>query len=74
MLHLLLALALQKPEPLDVVATISDLADLTRIIGGDAVRVELLVPHGADPHAVLPKASLLLKLQRAEGLVCMGLD
>lgn len=74
MLHLLLALALQKPEPLDLVVTISDLADLTRVIGGDAVRVEVMVPFGADPHAVLPKASLLLKLQRADGLVCMGLD
>ncbi len=74
MLPLLLAFALQKPEPLDVVVTISDLADLTRAIGGAAVRVELLVPVGADPHAVLPKASLLLKLQRADGLVCMGLD
>lgn len=74
MLHLLLALALQKPEPLDLVVTIPDLADLTRTIGGDAVRVEMLVPFGADPHSILPKASLLLKLQRADGLVCMGLD
>jgi zinc/manganese transport system substrate-binding protein len=74
MLPLLLAFALQKPEPLDLVVTIPDLADLTRIIGGDAVRVEVLVPFGADPHAVLPKASLLLKLQRADGLVLMGLD
>lgn len=74
MLHLLLALALQKPEPLDLVVTIPDLADLTRTIGGDAVLVEVLVPFGADPHAVLPKASLLLKLQRADGLVFMGLD
>jgi len=73
-LHLLLAFALQKPEPLDVVVTIPDLADLVRIIGGDAVRVEVMVPPGADPHAILPKASLLLKLQRADALVCMGLD
>lgn len=74
MLSLLLTFALQQTEPLDVVATIPDLADLVREIGGDAVRVELLVPPGSDPHAVLPKASLLLKLQRADALVCMGLD
>jgi ABC-type Zn uptake system ZnuABC Zn-binding protein ZnuA len=61
-------------EPLRVVATIPDLADLVRIIGADQVEVETLVPPGADPHAVLPKASLLLKLQRADGLACMGLD
>lgn len=61
-------------EPLRVVATLPDLADLVRTIGGDQVEVDLLVPPGANPHAVLPKASLLLKLQRADGLVCMGLD
>lgn len=69
----LLAFALGQ-EPLRIVATIPDLADLIRIIGAEEVQVDLLVPPGADPHAVLPKASLLLKLQRADGLACMGLD
>ncbi len=70
----LLLLALQQPATLKVVVTITDLSDLVRTIGGDAVQVDQLVPAGADPHAVLPKASLLLKLQRADALVCMGLD
>jgi ABC-type Zn uptake system ZnuABC Zn-binding protein ZnuA len=74
MLHLLLALALQQQEPLDIVVTIPDLGDLVRTIGGDTMNVVVMVPPGADPHAVLPKASLLLKLQRADALVCMGLD
>lgn len=61
-------------EPLRVVATIPDLADLVTLIGAEQVAVTTLVPAGADPHAILPKASLLLQLQRADALVCMGLD
>ena len=62
--HPAAAAAPQNQEPrkqaLEVVATIPDLADICVAIGGDAVRVKTLVPAGNDPHAVLPKASLLL--------------
>lgn len=61
-------------DRLDIVATIPDLADLVETIGGEHVKVSTLVPAGYDPHAVLPKASLLLKLSRADGLILMGLD
>lgn len=61
-------------EPLKVVATIPDLADICRSIGGAAVQVETLVPAGTDPHSLLPKASLLLRLQKADVLLLMGLD
>jgi ABC-type Zn uptake system ZnuABC Zn-binding protein ZnuA len=61
-------------EKLDIIATIPDLGDLVEVIGGDRVDVEVLVKPGANPHAVLPKASMLLKLSRADGLVLMGLD
>lgn len=64
----------EAPEPLRVVATIPDLADICLAIGGDAVRVETLVAAGTDPHSVLPKASLLLRLQKADLLLLMGLD
>lgn len=63
-----------RDEPLQVVATIPDLADLAETIGGAAVEVKVLVPAGTDPHGLLPKASLLLKLQRADVLLLMGLD
>lgn len=61
-------------EKLDIVATIPDLANLVEVIGGDAVEVKTLIPAGSNPHAVLPKASLLLKLSRADGLILMGID
>lgn len=73
LLPLLLAFAAAQ-DPLRVVATVPDLADLVRTIGAGEVEVETLVPPGSDPHAILPKASLLLKLKRADGLACMGLD
>lgn len=61
-------------DQLTIVASIPDLANMVEIIGGDSVEVQTLVPAGHDPHAVLPKASLLLKLSRADGLIFMGLD
>jgi len=79
----LLALLLTLPAPpahrapgdrLRVVATIPDLAALVRRIGGDAVEVQTLVRPGENPHYVLAKHSLLLKVQRADALVLMGLN
>jgi|FLOH01.1.fsa_nt_gi zinc/manganese transport system substrate-binding protein len=61
-------------EKLNIIATIPDLGNLVEIIGGDRVAVEVLVKPGSDPHSVLPKASMLLKLSRADGLVVMGID
>ncbi len=60
-------------DPLQILATTPDLADVVRHIGGDAVEVQLLVPGAVDPHKVIPKASMLLKLKRADALVSMGL-
>lgn len=73
MLNLLLSCLAAAQEPLDVVATIPDIAALTREIGGGAVAVETLVRPGEDPHYVLAKASQVLKLQRADALILMGL-
>jgi zinc/manganese transport system substrate-binding protein len=65
---------LQAQDKLDIIATIPDLGNLVEEIGGARVNVEVLVKPGADPHSVLPKASMLLKLSRADGLVLMGID
>lgn len=73
-LCLILAPKLAAQDPLDIVATVPDLANLVEVIGGERVEVKTLVPPGNDPHSVLPKASLLLKLSRADGLILMGLD
>lgn len=61
-------------DRLKVVATIPDLASLVRTIGGDRVEVDTLVRPGENPHYVLAKHSLLLKVQRADALVLMGLN
>ncbi len=61
-------------EPVRVVTTIPDIADLTRTIGGDMVTVVELVPVGANAHKVLPKASMLMQLSTADALIFMGLD
>ena len=64
----------KRSEPLRIVATIPDLAYMVEQIGGDHVKVDTLISAGVDPHAVLPKASLLLRLQKADMLVLMGKD
>lgn len=61
-------------ELLNVVATTSDLASITREIGGNRVRVDSLARGFQDPHFVEPKPSFLLELRDAELLVVVGLD
>lgn len=68
-----LAGGLRAQDPLKVVTTVPDLASLTRTIGGDRVEVESFVRPGDDPHAVIAKPSMLLKLSRADAVVVMGL-
>jgi zinc/manganese transport system substrate-binding protein len=57
-----------------VVASVPDLAALTREIGGDAVSVKALSLPTQDPHFVDAKPSLALDLNRADLLVYVGLD
>lgn len=69
-----LAAAAPAQEPLKVVVTIPDLASMVRQIGGSAVEVESMVDAGQDPHRVLARASMALKLHRADVLIEMGLS
>ena len=48
-----------------VVATTPALADLTRQVGGDAVRVESLMRGPENSHYVVPKPSFVMKLRKA---------
>ncbi len=57
-----------------VVATTPALADLTRQVGGDAVRVESLMRGPENPHNVIPKPSFVMKLRKADLFVHLGLD
>jgi ABC-type Zn uptake system ZnuABC Zn-binding protein ZnuA len=59
--------------PLRVVASLPDVADMTRQIGGERVSVETIARGSQDPHKVPVKPSFVTKLNRADALVVQGL-
>jgi ABC-type Zn uptake system ZnuABC Zn-binding protein ZnuA len=61
-------------EPLRVVTTVTDLADLVRRVGGDEVTVESLVRGPQDPHFVDPRPTFVKRLHEADLYVVMGLS
>lgn len=69
LLWLLLSAWAQAP----VVATTPILADLARQVAGERLRVESVVPLGADPHAFDLRPSTALALSRARLLLANGL-
>jgi zinc/manganese transport system substrate-binding protein len=56
-----------------VVASLPDVADITRQIGGERVSVDTIASGGQDPHKVPVKPSFVVKLNRADALVVQGL-
>lgn len=74
---LLLALAVpaaHAADKLKVVTTTTDLASITREIGGDHVDVTALAKGYQDPHFVDPKPSFLSILREADLLEVVGLE
>jgi zinc/manganese transport system substrate-binding protein len=67
-----LAAAPSARASLNVVATTEDLADLTRQVAGDRVKVETIARGYQDPHFVEAKPSFILKLAKADLLVVIG--
>jgi zinc/manganese transport system substrate-binding protein len=61
------------PQAIEVVVTTPGLADIVQIIGGEHVKIISLVPGAVNAHKVTPRASMLLKLSRADALASMGL-
>ena len=59
---------------LNVVAATEDLAALAREVGGDRVAVDSIAKGYQDPHFVEPKPSFVLKLQKADLLLAVGLQ
>lgn len=59
---------------LDVVATVPDLAAITKEIGGAKVKVTALSLPTQDPHFVDAKPSLVLQLNKADLLIAVGLE
>jgi zinc/manganese transport system substrate-binding protein len=73
---LLLATAASAPaaEKLKVVATIPDLADMAKRIGGDFVDVSSIATGVEDIHAVPMKPSFAVMLNRADVVIVLGLQ
>ncbi len=69
---LLALLAVPAGAAVNVVTATADLADLTREVGGDKVKVEAIARGYQDPHFVEAKPSFILKLAHADLLVVVG--
>jgi len=61
-------------DKIKVVATIPDLADMTRQVGGDQVEVQSIATGVEDIHAVPMKPSFAVALSRADAVVLLGLE
>src|SRR6476661_2850026 len=59
---------------INVVGSTEDLAAIAREVGGDRVAVDTIARGYQDPHFVEAKPSFLLKLQKADLLVAVGLQ
>src|SRR5213082_444205 len=70
----LMSLSGYAQSKLNVVATTEDLAALAREVGGDLITVDSIAKGYQDPHFVEPKPSFLIKLQKADLLVLVGLQ
>ena len=68
-----LTLAPTASAQLKVVATTPDLAAIAKEVGGDLVDVTALAKPNEDPHYVDPKPNLILKLNKADVLMSVGL-
>src|SRR5262250_2415205 len=72
---LLAALAVANgASKLNVVASTQDSAAIAEEIGGDRITVDSIAKGYQDPHFVEPKPSFLLKLQKADVLLVVGLQ
>ncbi|MFO1478411.1 MAG: metal ABC transporter substrate-binding protein [Verrucomicrobiota bacterium] len=61
-------------EKIRVVATLTDVADFTRAVGGDRVEVKCLATGIEDTHGIPLKPSFVPQLNRADAVVLVGLD
>ena len=61
-------------DKLKVVTTLSDLASLTKEVGGDRVDVTAIARGYQNPHFVEPKPSFLLLLRNADLLEVVGVE
>ncbi|HVR85611.1 MAG TPA: metal ABC transporter substrate-binding protein [Planctomycetota bacterium] len=61
-------------DPLNVVATLTDLAKIAEAVGGDKVKVTAIASGVQDPHFVDAKPSYVVKLRDADLFLVNGLE
>lgn len=61
-------------EPMQIAVSIAPQTWFVKRIGGENVRVVVLVPTGANPHTYEPKPSQLAAMARAEAWLTMGME
>jgi zinc/manganese transport system substrate-binding protein len=71
---LTLASVCQAAGKLNVISATEDPASIAAEVGGDRITVESIARGYQDPHFVEPKPSFLLKLQKADVLLVVGLQ
>jgi ABC-type Zn uptake system ZnuABC Zn-binding protein ZnuA len=71
---LLAAIPAQAASKINVMTTTEDLAAIAREVGGDDITVDSIAKGYQDPHFVESKPSFLLKLQKADLLLVVGLQ
>ncbi len=59
---------------LDVVTTTTDLAEIVEAVGGSAVKVSSICRGDQDPHYVQARPSYMVRLNRADLVVAVGLE
>jgi zinc/manganese transport system substrate-binding protein len=64
----------EAPPPLKVCATVPDLGDLARQVGGEDVAVTVFARGPEDPHFMEARPSFLRELSRADLFILVGLD
>jgi len=57
-----------------IVTSTTFLADITRNVAGDRIKVESLLPIGADPHSYQPTPQDVVKIEQSELLIINGAE
>jgi len=62
----------QSRRDLTVITSLFPLQDFARIVGGERIKADLLLPPGAEPHTWEPKPSDVVKISRADIFIYIG--
>ena len=73
-LFLFLTVTSVQAKKIYIVTTTTDIASITREIGGDFISVDSIAKGGQDPHYIQAKPSYMVKLNRADLLLYQGVQ